>query len=415
MSGKNVSAAQDRLIWKPGQVKIVKKAGGKQVKSFVSLRVQALKGLDVLSLVPPNVLRDLPPHPFLQAYSICHEGLSRPTVLGEGSRIIRWTRAAVQSLKKVVLRGVKFFMGHNADNSTEGRKDVGEVIWDEQREIGGVLHHIVVGYFPDRKAVEDADICSQEGEWNFLEEASGWIADKVEKLTGIALSNSKREQPAFPDARRLGMVQAFEGDDGAPTHPTNKGRRRVRSMGDAVDLTTVRFSELVEEVKRRNTYPHQLFTLDDLRGDREFGRLFTESEQLTKKVKDQDEQIKKLADEKKASEQAAMKASARQRYDAMLGEVKLTPKQKVFLQKSFPDKAEDLSDVALKAHIDGRLRDYKTLMQTLNIKEDAPAATHEDETELESAEEGSAEFKDEGEADLSKAKNNPLLEEDLQQ
>jgi hypothetical protein len=156
------------------------------------------------------------PHPFFQAYSICHEGTSQPSILGDTARPIHWTRAAVQSIKNIILKGIKFFKGHNADNSTENRESLGEIVANTERELDGKLHHIAIGYFPNKEKVSDSDICSQEANWNLFEQAGHWFAGTIDKLTGIALSNSKVDKPAFADAKRLGMVQAFVLQGGGP-------------------------------------------------------------------------------------------------------------------------------------------------------------------------------------------------------
>jgi cation transport regulator len=199
----------------------------KKIKAFLSLQCLKLSSLssdDILALVDPQTIsriKAMDAHPFFQAYSICHEGVSQPTILGEKSKPIHWTRAAVESIKNVVRKGIKFFRGHNKDNATEGREALGEIVADTQKEIDGKLHHVVIGYFPDKAKVADADVCSQEADWNLIDYAGKCIADTMRKLTGIALSNSSVDKPAFEGAVRLGMVQAFDIQAGGP----GSGRR----------------------------------------------------------------------------------------------------------------------------------------------------------------------------------------------
>ncbi len=380
----------------------------KATQSFVSLKsrgIRALTGVDIMALVPAETLariRESDPHPFLQAYSICHEGVSTPTVLGDTARPIHWTRAAVQSIKAKVLKGVKFFLGHNEDNSTEGRDALGEVVWDGQKEIDGVLHHVVVGYFPDRKAVEDKDICSQEGEWDFVEEAGKWFADKLARITGIALSSSAHDSPAFSGARRLAAVQALDDveyvddpDKIDDVKPKTKEKRRMD------DLTVVPFGELAAEMKRRTTFPSQLFTVDDLKKDHTFGKLFADNEQLDKKAKELETELAKVKEEAIAKDKTLLAQTAKTRFEKLVDGMTLTPKQKAFVKGSFPTKLDDASDDALQKFVSGKLEDYKVAAKAFGVKDELPE---------QSGNEG-AKKTDEG--DLTKAAGNELLEEDL--
>jgi hypothetical protein len=366
----------------------------KSIQSFITLSssIQALAGIDIMSLVPKatiDAIKERDPHPFLQAYSICHEGISAPTILGDTARPIHWTRAAIQSIKKTVLRGVKFFLGHNADNSTDDRESLGEVVWDGQKEIDGVLHHVVVGYFPDSTKVANQDICSQESEWSFSDVAGAWFAETLHKVTGIALSSSASDRPAFAGAIRLGMVQALDME--SEQEKLNKEK--------IMDITTVPFGELVQEMKRRNTFPHQLFTLEDLKDDREFSKLITEKDELTRKLAIKDDEFKKLNDAKVAQERAMAMGTAKDRFVKVVDSMVLTPKQKQFVKNSFPTSMDDASDVAIQRLIASKLEDFKVAVQTFDIKDELPAQGTQEPSDSE---------------DFTKAAANPLLEEDLQ-
>jgi hypothetical protein len=179
-------------------------------------KLQAFTQNEILELIPVDVLNKIKqkdPHPYFQLYSICHEGMSQPKLLGEtSSKPIFWPRKAIQSLKSIIMKGIKLFKGHNDDNSIKGRESFGEVIHSFQQEIQGNLNHLIITYHtPEQKEeAKKFDIVSQESIWNFMESASNLIADTIEKFTGIAGGNSKIEIPAFSGAKRLGLVQAFE-------------------------------------------------------------------------------------------------------------------------------------------------------------------------------------------------------------
>jgi hypothetical protein len=306
----------------------------------------------------------------------------------------------VQSIKNVVLKGVKFFLGHNEDNSTEGRKSLGEVVWDGQKEIDGVLHHVVVGYFPDRDVVEDKDICSQESEWDFVEATGDWLADKLYKLTGIALSSSSRDKPAFAGARRLAMVQALDVDLDGDDEEDAEERGRSKNM--PIDLTTLPFDDIAREVARRKTFPSQLFTIEDLKKDREFVKVFDDAETGKKTLVQRDAELKAEKDAKVVSDKALQSSTAKERFVKMVDAMTLTPKQKEYIKNSYPAVVEDASEEGLKKFVAAKVEDYKVVVKTFGVKDELPSQGDK------KAGAGVVDTEDQ-----TKAANNPLLEEDL--
>lgn len=365
------------------------------MKDIISLQCLSLKlsDSDILKMIPESVLSDIKnkdPHPFFQVYSICHEGTSTPTMIGKTSRPIHWMRTAIQSIKGKIKRGINFFLGHNKDNSTEGRETLGEIVADDQREIDGKLHHIVVGYFPDKKKVADLDICSQESNWNFFDAMGQTFADAVESITGIALASSKDSRPAFDDARRLGMVQAF--DDSGDDHQNKNNQGDLKKM----DLTTVNFAELLGELKRRNVQPVQVFTLDEIKGDKEFGKEFA---RLEKEQAEKDSKIKTLETEKAEKEKLLLSSTAKSRVETAIKDMKLTEKQKAFILAR-AEGIKDFTDAGIKTFIEDKVEDFKVSVKLGYIKDDLPDQKPDDN-------------KDGDKTDYTKAANNPLLEEDL--
>jgi hypothetical protein len=200
-----------------------------QKVNLQSFQVHELSEQEILEKIPKEVLnkiKEKDQHPFFQVYSICHPGKSKPKMLDtEKQEPIHWTTKAVQSLKNIVLKGIKFFGPHNKDNSTENRESYGEVVANYEKEINGKLNHLVIGYFPDRGKVLDKDIVSQESIWNIVKKAGELVADSVEKITGIAMANSKNESPAFEGAQRLGILQCYKSDE-------NKIREVIQKQDD---------------------------------------------------------------------------------------------------------------------------------------------------------------------------------------
>ena len=182
-----------------------------------SFQLQEFTEQEILNLIPRDTLEEIKKkdeHPFFQVYSICHPGISKPKLLDtKDQRPVKWTSKAVQSLKNMVLKGIKFFNLHNKDNSINNREDYGEIIYNFEKEINGKPNHCVIGYFPDKSKVIDKDIVSQESIWNIIDNGVDLIAESIEKITGIAMGSSNNSSPAFEGAKRLGTLQCNEEKD----------------------------------------------------------------------------------------------------------------------------------------------------------------------------------------------------------
>lgn len=387
---------------------------------LVSKRILSFSQDEIISYIPEKILNKIKtkdPHPFFTMYSICHEGTSSPVVIGEGSKKISWPKRAIQSMKNIIMRGIKFFKGHNKDNSHAGRKSLGKVIHNFQKEIDGKLHQLVIGYHPPgaRDEIKELDVCSQESEWNIFEEAGNLIADTIESLTGIALANSKDQTPAFAGAKRLGYIQAFEasGEDTNKDKGDNmpgEGNKTDANTGDAKDQKktenfqvnkdqqrrSLTFPELKDEIKRMQIYPHQLFTKDDLQKDLEFGAIFNEINLLNEQKVKAETRIKTLTRQTELS-------TAKNRIAKIVKDEKIPDEIIKFVVKRFDkekDKIEDLSDDKLKEFIKDKTEDYQDIAKTVNPDFDIEQINGDKKGEI---------------GDLTKAENNELLEEDFEE
>jgi hypothetical protein len=340
------------------------KATGKEIKAFIRLysNIQALGQNDIIKKIPSDVLakiKENDSHPFFQMYSICHEGESTPKIFGANNKVeksqpISWTKKAIESMANVIKVGVKFFQGHNKTNSDITQKEVGKVIHAFQEEIDGKLHQVVIGYFPEKKAVINNDVCSQEASWTFIEQAGQLIADTCKKITGIALENSKIAEPAFKDAKRLGFVQAFEssGDE---------------QPGEGEKAMT--FEEIKQGIKDLNIYPNHIFNEDDLKNDRKFGPLFDKISTLEKENKALDENLKKNNDEFMTLKRSSNLNTAKTRIGKYMQEKSLPKPMQLFIEKSFDEdkeNIEDLSDDGLTKYIDKETKIYQRVMKNID-------------------------------------------------
>lgn len=329
----------------------------------MKVRLQATTAIltadEIKSAVPERVLNEIKkndPKPFLQAYSIVQEGTSRPKIIGEGITPIQWPRKAVETVGKVIKRGLQFFKGHNSDNSTDGRKSLGEVVGTITKEISGRLHQIVVGYFPDKQSASECDVCSIEADAVLRSEGSLTIAEAIENLTGIALGNSRTDTPAFPGAVRVGSLQAFEGDETSGKDDTENPdvKTKTKKVGD-----TMNFDDVKKYIRDHNVWPNQIYNDEVMRNDNVFGKIFTEKDSFEKQLKELKESNSKVEEDFKNLQKENAKTSAKSKIVTFYPEG-ITDKQKDFLDKRFnPDKIEDLSDDGLKKFVNKGLEDFK--------------------------------------------------------
>lgn len=348
------------------------------------IKIQAttavLNQSEMLEAIPNRIMEKIKiknPNPYFQAYSIAKEGVSKPRVIGEGTQTIAWPKKAIQTLGQIIKTGLQFFSGHNADNSTDGRRRLGQVVGKIAKDIGGVLNQIVIGYFPNRKEAENCDVCSIEADVEMTEVPGGMsIAEKVLSLTGIALGNSAQEHPAFEGAIKLGALQCFEPIE------DNKAKNKMEEIQMPQILT---FSDIKKAVQDMNIWPNQLFTEDQIKKDNDFGKIFESNKSLSK-------QVETLTKEKGVSEETITKLEKQTlAIDAIDRMKKLIPigatdKQKSFIDKAFkPDNMDDLSDDNLKKFVDDSMNNYKEFASVFNDSENKDDLDLDDKNDSENA------------------------------
>lgn len=363
------------------------------------LAVNSFSREKILSLIPSETLRQIKEtdeKPFFQAYSLAHEGTSRPlTIIGDSAKPISWPRRAIQSIKDIVLKGVKFFVGHNEDNSTVGRRALAEVVANAEETIDGVLHHVVIAHVPKQNIEEmkKYDICSQESDVSLYDIDGVVTAKSIDRITGIALGSSSKEKPGFLGAVRLGAIQAFEKKE------ETKGELEI------MDLTTLDWHLLLGEMKRRELLPHQMFTADEIKADKHFSKIFEDAESLKtleSSLADKEKELAELKEEKEKLSTELNKTIAPKKLETFLDEKKVTPRQKQFiLQRA--ESLEDVSDESLESFYVEKMADYKADVELFGV---------EDEVIVAKTEEGAPISVNKN--DFTKAENNEYLEADLE-
>jgi regulator of replication initiation timing len=266
--------------------------------------------------------------------------MSRPKVLGEGSSILKWSRAVIHRLSQKIKEGTKFFIDHGDNtNSHDGRRSVGEVLTSFVKDIGGKLSNIIIGHFPDKESVNNADVCSMEADI----ETNGEYVDDVDNVTGVALGNSNVDSPAFPGAFRLNAIQCFDNDN-TDDNKNNPGR------GDQPMKIT--FHDIKNAIKEMNIFPWQLYTVEDLKNDKNFGKIFEENSTLKAETERLTKEFDSLSEKNKEAIRATEVQKAKDTIEKMMSDG-FTDKQKTFIKGRFkPEMLEKLDENSLKDHLE---------------------------------------------------------------
>jgi hypothetical protein len=266
----------------------------------------------------------------------------------------------IRRVSETIKSGTKLFNRHNEDNSTTGRKSVGEVITAYTKEIGGKLRTVAIACMEAADAII-YDVCSIEADI-YLD--NGIVGD-VDRITAIAVSNSKVDTPAFKNSKRMQIVQCFDAQEG-PEH--NRGKEK--SMPITIeDLMTAPIDLLKQSVSARQIYPNQLFDLKSFEADREIGPILQERTSLQEKVNNLTAELATATTSIKEVSRKAEQATAKEQLKARMPKG-LTDKQKTFIEKRFdPEKFDTINDEAIDKFIEAGKTEFQELAKLLGTDE----------------------------------------------
>jgi len=323
------------------------------MKVYIQALELDLNPEELKKAISPEKLKEIQGKGILQAYTLAHEGISKPKVLGQGHQILKWPRAVIQKLAQIVKTGTKFFIGHGETNEHDDRASVGEVVGSFIKELSGKISNIIVGYFPDEEKVEKMDVCSMEADIYTDEEN---IVGDINEISGIALGSSNEENPAFPGALKLSTVQCFVSAPGQNKHDEEK---------------VVTFDEVRKAVRDMNILPRQLFTIDDLKNDRDFSKIFTENTTLKVEKERLEKEKKEVEDKGKEAIKKIEKSDASTNLDELMKEG-YTDKQKEFIKKRFkPETHDDLSKENLEKYLEKEKKEFTETAKLFGVTEES--------------------------------------------
>ena len=229
---------------------------------IVQGQIQAFRESDVISYIDPEILAQIKAsdsHPLFKKYSVAHEGVSNPRVIGEGSMSISWGRRAIKSVKDAISTGIQCIAGHTKDNIKRGERVVAQVVGKGEELINGILNTVIVNYFPD-KTDADYDVISMEADLDWYNNGAGMgIAEGITALKRFALGKSESDIPAFQDAKLLASIQCFDTSENPPK------KQSPSELGKGIQMAT--FAEIKAAIEEMKIYPSQLFTREQIIGE----------------------------------------------------------------------------------------------------------------------------------------------------
>lgn len=190
------------------------------MKTNIIARVQNMSKSETLNIISQDTIERIKKtdkKPEIKVYSIAHEGEAQSTELTFGGKV----KKAMEYVKDMVIKvhdklkiGTPIFHRHADTNETDGREKIGELIGKTVRYVGDKLSTLAAVYiYPEYKKLP-LDVASFEAEVEYIKKDNNVNqAINVEDISGIALSNSEIDKPAFENATLLAVVQAFMPDE----------------------------------------------------------------------------------------------------------------------------------------------------------------------------------------------------------
>lgn len=311
----------------------------------IRVDMQHMSGVEALSLVAPETIariKTTDAHPEFRVYAVAHEGEASGRQPGKGYMALQYFREAIRKIYDRLALGTPLFAGHAQTNDYDGRQQVGEVVAKAMREYGGKLYDLAVAYVLPEHAKRPFDVCSIETEVLLTHGSDGRASViDVGEVTGIALGASGVDVPGFPGATLLAAVQAFAREN--ETMTVKELKEAAAALGvkpsELFDADALKADTVVQEhvkSEKQTEYEHAKRVENKLAKERE-GWEKREAE-ITKQLSD--------------VQAEAIQGKAKGVLDGLVGERKLSDKQRAFIEKRFSAFNTEAKDAdALKADL----------------------------------------------------------------
>lgn len=343
---------------------------------------------EILKYADNNALAEIKktdPKPLLKAFTIAHEGTTKPKVLGTGYRVMQWGRSAIESVYDALQVGIKSISGHTADNNPNSKPEKATVIGKGKQLIDNVLHTIAVLYFPNKNDA-DYNTISMEAQVMHDDNPNNSIVDSVKNITALALGKLGLDSPAFPNAKEIASIQCFGDssnliDQNSFNKIKNKDNKKMPTEEEVKDFLRTAGFPVVKNLMRdviahKHIFPSQIFLPEEIIGTvkTENGDLLIDGgdKELVAYIKRPLNDVRKSYDQKiiefeknlKNVQKENIKLSARTMIQDVVKEKKLSlsEKQSKFItakMKEF-EPGEDVKK-SLSEFVDKKLEEFKEI------------------------------------------------------
>jgi len=308
------------------------------MKQYLIATIQALNNNELDDIIDPYFIRgikDRDPHPEIKVYSIGHEGQANLHLPGIGQKTLTWIQAAVHWVKDKLRIGTAVFDRHDPNtNSHEGRTQIGEVVGTAVKQIGDRLNTLAAIYIYPQFKSRPLDVASIEAEIEYAHDGFQAWPTAINRVSGIALSNSGIDTPGFPGATLLGAVQAY-----------------VQAFGGEIQgANNMNLSEVKQAAKDLGLRPSQIFAVEDIMGDtvvaaevqKAKSTLQNAADRWKGEVDNHKEKLAKLENEKadsdKKLQQFQMQSKGATVIDGIITDRKLDTKAAAYVKRVYPAK-----------------------------------------------------------------------------
>jgi hypothetical protein len=186
------------------------------MRKYIRASIQNMARDEALSMIPKDTLeriRRTDRKPEIKIFAVAHEGTATGAELSFGAKV----RKAFNYVKDMIIKinekiniGTPIFNRHEQTNENAGRLQIGEVVGKTMKFVGDKWAALTAVYvYPDHRDLK-LDVASIEADIEYVPKTAD-AADVIDvhNISGIALSHSSVDAPAFRGATLLGVVQAF--------------------------------------------------------------------------------------------------------------------------------------------------------------------------------------------------------------
>lgn len=186
------------------------------MRRIILAKIQNMSQNEALSMVSNDTIERIKRtdrRPEIKVFSIAAEGVAEGTELNFGMKVKR----ALRYMKDMIVRigerlqlGTPVFNRHADTNENTGREQIGEVVGKAVKYVGEKLMTLAAIYVYPQHKDKPLDIASFEANVEYIPKTFD-KADVIDvpEISGIALSHSSIDTPAFKDATLLAAVQCF--------------------------------------------------------------------------------------------------------------------------------------------------------------------------------------------------------------